>query len=44
MTEPALRPSLRLLSDQAMHKIHEQSLEVLEQVGMNINHRKAIKV
>lgn len=44
MTEPVLKPSLRLLSDQAMHKIHEQSLEVLEQVGMNINHRKAIEV
>jgi len=36
MTEPALRPSLRLLSDQSMHKIHEQSLEVLNKVGMNI--------
>ncbi len=44
MTQSTLRPSLRLLSDDAMHKIHEQSLEVLEKVGMSVNHRKALEV
>jgi trimethylamine--corrinoid protein Co-methyltransferase len=44
MTEAAMRPSLRLLSEEGLQKIHQQSLEVLEQFGMNINHRPSLEV
>ena len=40
----ALRPSLRLLSDEGLQKIHEQSLEILEKVGMNIMHKRALEI
>jgi trimethylamine---corrinoid protein Co-methyltransferase len=43
MTEAPLKPYLRFLSDDAMQKIHQQSLEILEKVGMSINHRKALE-
>jgi trimethylamine--corrinoid protein Co-methyltransferase len=43
MTTEPLKPYLRFLSDEAMHKIHDQSLEILEKVGMSINHRKALE-
>lgn len=39
-----LKPSLRLLSDEALQKIHERSLEILEKVGMNIMHNRALEV
>lgn len=43
MTQGTLKPYMRFLSDEAMHKIHEQSLYLLENVGMSINHRKALE-
>jgi len=43
MTQTALRPHLRLLTDDGMQKIHAQSLQIMEQAGLNINHRKALE-
>jgi|WetSurSiteA1Bulk_404760.scaffolds.fasta_scaffold00666_3 trimethylamine---corrinoid protein Co-methyltransferase len=43
MTQGTLKPYMRFLSDEAMQKIHEQSLYLLENVGMSINHRKALE-
>ncbi len=36
MSEAAVRPALRLLSDEGLQKIHQQSLEILENFGMNV--------
>ena len=44
MSEIALKPYVRLLSDEAMHKIHEQSLELLDKVGVSISHRRTLDV
>jgi trimethylamine--corrinoid protein Co-methyltransferase len=43
MTETPLKPYLRFLTDEDMQKIHQQSLEILEKVGMSINHRTALE-
>ncbi len=45
MTEATVvKPTLRLLSEEGLQKIHEQSLEILEKFGMNINHRPSLDV
>lgn len=44
MTQTAVKPTLRLITDEGLQKIHEQSLEVLETVGMNVNHKKSLEV
>lgn len=41
MIQAAVRPTIRLLSQEALLKIHEQSLEVLEKIGSDIDHRQA---
>jgi trimethylamine--corrinoid protein Co-methyltransferase len=40
----ALRPSLRFLTSEDLAKIHERSMEILENVGVRITHRRALQV
>jgi len=44
MTNSAVKPRLRFLSEEGMAKVHEQSLEVLEKTGMNINHKRSLEI
>jgi len=44
MTTNIQKPSIRLITKEGLLKIHEQSLYVLENMGMNINHRKSLEL
>ena len=44
MSQNVQKPTMRLLTNEGMLKIHENSLHVLETMGMNVNHRRALEV